>query len=1022
MRAGPKILSAILFLLRAVLVCGAFCLSSITQAQAVPNDPLFSEQWAIHNDGTRPIVLHPDPYHADVQQGVAGQDIDWLTARHEISKLAKTQVTIAVIDTGVDPNHPDLQGRIRPDGFDFLPYTVPLRGGFKLKTPPMRDVWGHGTQVAGEIVANIDNAIGIAGIAPRTVNILPLRVFNGQNDYQNFRYKHKARQADTVYIYNDTGTAVVKSYTVQPGQTITGDLLTDYVARAIRYAILHHADIINLSMYWPAVINSSAVESALDEAAKAGVLIVASTGNDRKEAHEFPCSRKEVICVSAITNTGNLAYYSNYGGTVDVLAPGDSVLSTFPFYLYSLAYRVQGYELFNGSSSATPYVSGLAAILKSIDPKISVDELRARIFASARTPPSIGPSALSPATAREPSALYGLIDVKKAIEQAAVPVFYPEFKSLGVLPIDNRTGNVKSELRLDNLWAAAKNVRAQLLVNGKVAGGISQPVMASGATVNIPWSYRLSSLDDGNQLRLVLKVSANGERERRFFDDVTIARPLATVSSQTSFSIPPQILPSDWIVEHNGTLSSTLSRVPVYGFSLGLPKFYRVISQPKKWPVLEVYDPSSPAKQSVSRITMIGLMAVQQVFQLDVNRDNELDWVVVGTYATDAHHGFMQFRFFDPQWKPLWGSAAESTWQFPLAGMIGELVANNSYVSPESWVMSHNRLIPCFMAQGPLPDGENFGVQDIRFGQLTNHIYYLEPGSSVNGSYVPLTVHALDNANFRQPYGLNFQLMGWVPSDEFDLLSGHLRALVTIGQGWTAKTGVMDIPSLGVAKYWTPEAINNRPGWDELTALSDRFYLQSPTHDGRQLGFINFDDSERGVLTPVKSNGEIQRQIEFQFHSPENPLVTPGLLAIFNLPNFGPVWFVESQFDLIAYHTPVGSAVAAQSGIVSLDRDSIVSAIEMARNFTPVIVGTAARPLPGLYMDYGFEEKNYVDIATWNSANDDLERPARYSLLVPSNCVQMWPVQTGASVTTFSIPLFCRSNAGLEFRLVRLDH
>src|SRR6185437_7621001 len=104
----------------AVAAITAFYSTMARSASTGPNDPYFPQQWSLHNDGTQSIPIDADPLHTIMQKGTAGADIGWLAAQPEISKLKASPVTVAVIDTGVDPKHPDLAGRLAPDGFDFI--------------------------------------------------------------------------------------------------------------------------------------------------------------------------------------------------------------------------------------------------------------------------------------------------------------------------------------------------------------------------------------------------------------------------------------------------------------------------------------------------------------------------------------------------------------------------------------------------------------------------------------------------------------------------------------------------------------------------------------------------------------------------------------------------------------------------------------------------------------------------------------------------------------------------------------
>ena len=140
-------------------VITSLVLISVSAICALPtiNDPYFQKQWALRNDGSQVVVIRDDTYHSHEQTGVPGADIGWLEAQAVVTERAKTPVIVAVLDSGIDTTHPDLQGRIADGGFDFL-----------LNTTDMQDPVGHGTEVSGVIVASANNSIGIAGVAPQT--------------------------------------------------------------------------------------------------------------------------------------------------------------------------------------------------------------------------------------------------------------------------------------------------------------------------------------------------------------------------------------------------------------------------------------------------------------------------------------------------------------------------------------------------------------------------------------------------------------------------------------------------------------------------------------------------------------------------------------------------------------------------------------------------------------------------------------------------------------------------------------
>lgn len=189
------------------------------------------------------------------------------------------EVIVAVVDTGVDLNHPDLQNRLI-EGYNVF-----------TETADAYDDVGHGTHVAGIIAANINNYEGIAGIAPRT-RIMPVKVLDE-----------------------------------------TGAGSTYAVAQGIIWATDHGAKVINLSLgnYAEAQFLHDAIRYAYNR----DVVLIAATGNDHTETPGYPAAYDEVLAVGATDASRNLASFSNYGDYVDVAAPGVNIASTYPGQQYA---------------------------------------------------------------------------------------------------------------------------------------------------------------------------------------------------------------------------------------------------------------------------------------------------------------------------------------------------------------------------------------------------------------------------------------------------------------------------------------------------------------------------------------------------------------------------------------------------------------------------------------------------------------------------------------------------------------
>ncbi|HVM12368.1 MAG TPA: S8 family peptidase, partial [Actinomycetota bacterium] len=284
--------------------------------QTIPNDTHFQYLWGLHNIGQ--------------SGGVADADIDapeaWSAA------TGSSDVMVAVIDTGVDPTHLDLQGNLAPGGKDWVANDM-----------DPADEHGHGTHVAGTIGARGDNGRGVTGVSWR-VSILPLRVLNAQ-----------------------------------------GRGFSAHIASAIAYAAEQGADVINLSL--GGASRDPATAEAIRGASRS--LVVAAAGNDGTDndvSAVYPCNEGQkgaanVVCVAATNRHDERASFSNFGATaVHLGAPGQGILSTT---------RGGGYGSMSGTSMATPHVAGAAALLWSAAPGASVSEVKGRLLGNVDPIPSL---------------------------------------------------------------------------------------------------------------------------------------------------------------------------------------------------------------------------------------------------------------------------------------------------------------------------------------------------------------------------------------------------------------------------------------------------------------------------------------------------------------------------------------------------------------------------------------------------------------------------------------------------------
>ncbi|MGE8203691.1 S8 family peptidase [Heyndrickxia sp. NPDC080065] len=229
----------------------------------------------------------------------------------EAQKLAgKNKVTVAVIDTGVDKNHPELKGAFTKNSYNVL---NPMS-----QTKP--DI--HGTHVTGIIASKKGNEIGGYGINPN-VNILSIDVF------------------DRIGIFT-----------------------SDYtIAEGILYAIDHGAKVINISLgsWYRSLLLEEAVQKAIDK----GVTIVAAAGNDGEDIPNYPAAYEGVISVGSVNKDKKLSYTSNFGPSIDLVAPGEDIYAP----IYDLE-KKSTFETLSGTSMASPMIAGVASLLLSKHPNL----------------------------------------------------------------------------------------------------------------------------------------------------------------------------------------------------------------------------------------------------------------------------------------------------------------------------------------------------------------------------------------------------------------------------------------------------------------------------------------------------------------------------------------------------------------------------------------------------------------------------------------------------------------------------
>ena len=319
--------------------------------EQAPNDSLWPRQWALQElnitkawdiaRGDNVLVSVIDTgceiEHPDLKQNIYINPKEDINQNGRFDAWPSTEIRDGIAG---DINGIDEDGNGWPDdvtGFDFVDQSFTNIGDDRITDPIVTDEQGHGTSVAGIIGAQMNNAIGIAGIAPNC-KLMTVRAFDA-----------------------------------------TGNAEEDDVALAIVYSALAGARVICMS--FGDAVYSPMTKAAIDVAHSLNCVLIASAGNDGKTGKRYPAGYEHVIAVGATNTFNNRAPFSSFGSRIGMVAPGTGIMTTA---------RRGGYRSFQGTSASAPIVAGTAALLLSVNPALNNDDITGMLLSSAKDLGEIG--------------------------------------------------------------------------------------------------------------------------------------------------------------------------------------------------------------------------------------------------------------------------------------------------------------------------------------------------------------------------------------------------------------------------------------------------------------------------------------------------------------------------------------------------------------------------------------------------------------------------------------------------------
>jgi hypothetical protein len=943
----------------------AFCISRSAHA----NDEFFSKQWSLNARGQQ-FLREFDDITSETVLTSSGADIGWSLIADKLPTLMKRDAVVAVLDSGLDLEHPDIashiyknskectdtglinpQAKVDADGNGFIGDCMGWNfaaGGTGNARP--YDLSGHGTHVAGIIAAVANNGIGIAGVSSR-IKILPVRIIDNSEKSES------------------------------PPRT-------DVFARGIRYAAEMKVDVINMSMGWPLSMQTPELKAAIDYALSKNIAIVAAAGNNGHGQPTFPCAIRGVICVGAMAPEGTLAEFSNFGGAVDLIAPGEFIYSLFPKTLRPVVSGVQGYEVKNGTSQAAPYVSAAAAILRTVFPGISNAEIYARLAASSKWP--------KPPKATTPT-LNGSLDLAGALALAPRPVVQPVFKDLSQVKFSMLNRRFQILLPVKNYWAAASGV--QLNVRTAETGieldqkTYSVGEMSSYSESSVRISGRVLDPQSHCEVQLVVDVTVAGRSVGSFQTTLFFEREIEGDQNLQSFSLP--VIQGFPLTDSSG---SSLMRTVSDKFNLSGSPEYFVTSGGENDGRLKfalIRKGTGQSYEAARRYEIPKAQRILNFVSLDANRDGKPDYFVQSVVSSSTGLG-MRFDWLDADLRPLYGS--HSVWIVTVEGAA--LSANFGFLpwkDPDLGEVS----LPVFSAIGRLPKADQvsdpFDVQS-QPGEL-RHLYFINP--VLKDGIVHAQTRILDtNAvrlKIREELGgtndLAVDTAGLIPQSAEDFSSRRVHALFLVGRAGARVPYLVTFA--GYEKFTMARIEVSGESIGENVILPLRRLTGAVADFSAGASFVNLFDPHRARtlnLYPQSTLVGLVRpstSAELDYRKGRRDLILNGLGG-FEDGRGAYIFYLSKRRFLMQY---VSSGQIRAEYEAPIYRYSFLPGAVFNQMYFPVSYGNRHGRYAAFYLDNSAINRHSVQLLI--ATNQGLSRPMNMSIALSPRCQSLNPVRLG---------------------------
>lgn len=989
-------------------------------SQQIGNDPLFRYQWGLYNQ-KQVVLKEEDDLHNIRVEGIPGIDVGWKAIKDKIDTMMRTEVSVAVIDTGVDFTHPDIKDNILLNNIECKDGTINTdpdaddRDGNKYKadcvgynfTEPKDSVesripfddQGHGTHVAGIISAIAGNGKGMNGFSNK-IKILPIKVLS--------------------------------KYSL-------GNSMTDRLTLAILYAIERGVDVINMSLGWSKALDTKYLRQAVQIAIQRNIAVIAAAGNNSSNDTIFPCAYPNIICVGAMTNNGEIAKFSNYGGNVDVMAPGDSIMSLTSRAVMPELFSIRGYDIKNGTSQASPYVAALAALIKGTYPSIKINELSARIFESANKAPQD--------QERDKTVLHGMINIEKALAMAESYSIKPTYKVMLDVLYSNELKKFGIRLPVKNYWKPAKNIKIKLSSRSKHLEFLQTefmiPKMDTNEVVTLNVRGDILDVSEDSEFDLTVSVSViekeitgegedqvTNEREVKLGDynhRVPIVRYLETDPAMIKYPVEftGPVLPL--VNVKDGELVKLLKVVTDKFNSSSMNDYYLrriVLADPDNSevkPGIEFFffkEDEGKIKQTKNNVFIDEAIEILNVEKFDVNYDGVDDYFIRTLNEDSDGVQSIGYNFYDSELNPLYGD--KSNWYFRPDVIIDKL--KDARWMPTLIEGIGKVATPVIIENGALPDMEQpTGPWALLDNSVRDRMYVLKP--TIKNGKVILKTSTLDNTAFYTKLRSELNLatkdalnyLGVLAQSKLDYSQQTMKILLSAGRGYSRKYYELN--------YFDNEdyRLTNIPtNWKRLEGqiINPLIGLDSEVVDyqfaNSLVGFHSKKMAEINIIGEQNNTTMITSNDLYQHSGRGDDLL--GFLSSYTKEG-NIISFFQSRNNLVMVkRDKEGNQIVDKKPII---RFTFIPGEIFNELYAPITTLEETGIEPALYVDGTEITANRVHLLSVNE--DRLVSPIKYSVQVPRNCKMIGPTHFGQAKSHAYSFICINQDRQMEFKFLKLE-